>query len=485
MIIKLFDIAIVGVGATGVSLLKQIQDEAYSAGLHKVRVALLSPQAEFARGKAFGDAASIHKVNTPPWMLSISDQEPTGFAQWMAGKGRNGELYPNRLTYSDFLNETYQDVVESGLLDIYEIHEQVEDLLPEGGGYRLMSTRGTLAIAKRVVLCLGSLHGSHFPKFRALPGFIDHHSQFEQVPDGRVLIAGSGLTAIDALRSLQSNQNREIHLFSRHGYAPTCLTASNRYEPRHLTWNNLLRGGEGGVRLDHFIGLLKQERDSLRGGDERDHAMRILRHEGEAAYFEYLMARSAEANLPYQDILVSTRPYMHKLWQAMPVEDRLSFHLNFGAAWAAWRHPIPYEVVGELAAAADEGRLRIHKAASTPVWERGEFVMRTDDGEIIRSTVMIDGTGGSNRLDGIEAPLVRNLLARGLVEAHPCGGIDIHPMTFECRYGGRPTRRLYNLGPLNKGSLFSTNAFWFNARCAGQWARQWIIDVAAEDAAWI
>ncbi|EEX32797.1 hypothetical protein VIC_002247 [Vibrio coralliilyticus ATCC BAA-450] len=26
---------------------------------------------------------------------------------------------------------------------------------------------------------------------------------------------------------------------------------------------------------------------------------------------------------------------------------------------------------------------------------------------------------------------------------------------------------------LNKGVLFSTNAFWFNAQCSEKWAHQW------------
>ncbi|MCK5820038.1 MAG: hypothetical protein KAH18_12550 [Psychromonas sp.] len=35
---------------------------------------------------------------------------------------------------------------------------------------------------------------------------------------------------------------------------------------------------------------------------------------------------------------------------------------------------------------------------------------------------------------------------------------------------------LYNIGPLNKGALSSTNAFWFNLVCAERWAHNWIND---------
>lgn len=205
--------------------------------------------------------------------------------------------------------------------------------------------------------------------------------------------------------------------------------------------------------------------------------MQILQEQGPAQYFEYLMQRSQAADLPYQDILVSTRPYMHKLWRSMPIEDRISFNINYGASWAAWRHPIPYEVISELSVAAREERLFIHQARKPPYRENGQYVMETTGGKTIRADNFIDGTGGTNRLDAIDSPLLRNLMAQQFIEPHLCGGIDIHPLTFQCQVNGKPVPGLYSLGPLNKGSLFSTNAFWFNARCAGHWARQWAIEM--------
>jgi len=138
----LFDIAIVGFGATGVSLLKQIQDEVYASGLRAPRIALFSHRADFARGQAFGDAGTIHKVNTPPSMLSISKSEPVGFTHWMNAKGKANELYPNRLVYSTFLQETYLGITQSGLLNIEEIHEPVQAVTRQQDSYRVRSATG-------------------------------------------------------------------------------------------------------------------------------------------------------------------------------------------------------------------------------------------------------------------------------------------------------------------------------------------------------
>lgn len=57
---------------------------------------------------------------------------------------------------------------------------------------------------------------------------------------------------------------------------------------------------------------------------------RIFKRDGAARYFEYLMARAQAAGLPFQDTLVPTRPYLHKLWRSMPIADRLEFNVKYG-----------------------------------------------------------------------------------------------------------------------------------------------------------
>lgn len=63
----------------------------------------------------------IHKVNTPPDMLAISDSEPDAFSSWLEKQG-NYERYPNRFLYADFLSYSYKSVAESDVLDICEFN---------------------------------------------------------------------------------------------------------------------------------------------------------------------------------------------------------------------------------------------------------------------------------------------------------------------------------------------------------------------------
>lgn len=381
------------------------------------------------------------------------------------------------------MQDTYHSLGENGLLDICEFQESVVSIDKQDfNRFQITSEKDKIVYADKIVLCLGALSGTNFPAFAQNSHLINHHSNFDQVGHGPVIIAGSGLSAVDAVRSLDIDKTREIHLFSRHGFAPTCLTGTNAYHPKELNWSNLLKNNtNSSLTVRQFFDMIDVECESLADGGEKKVATRILKESGLSEYFQYLMGRSKQSDLPYQDILVSTRPYMHKLWRVMPLQERLLFNLKHSTDWAVWRHPIPYDVVNELLDASKNSRLFIHKSAKSPRWDGHKFTLETATGKTITSEYFVDGTGGTNRLEVIDSPLVRDLIYRQLIEANACGGLDVNPLTFECQVKGKSISGLYSLGPLNKGSLFSTNAFWFNARCAGQWVKQWAIEANKQE----
>jgi uncharacterized NAD(P)/FAD-binding protein YdhS len=431
---------------------------------------------DFARGKAFGDAGPHHKVNTPSSMMALSEAEPNGFTNWMDNTRSVRNSYPNRRTYSNFLYEAYQGICAADILSIEEIRGVVFDIEPHGDGYRILCG-GRMVKARRVVLCLGALHGPSFEALRGTTNFFDHHKQISEFSNERILVGGTGLTAVDFFRTLNVNRNNEVHLFSRHGHAPTVITRSAGYTPSILTWQNLQRREPYCSGISGFLTAIEDECNELPDRPEHELSARIRRDGGLYQYFEYLMDRAQKSDLPFQDVLVSTRPYMHIFWRSLSTADRILFNSKFGSLWSAWRHPVPAEVMGEMATAAKEGRLHIHQSTDQPRWEGGKFHVPVRGGRELSSTNLVDGTGGSNRLETIQSPLIQNLLGRRMIESHPCGGMNVDALTYQCKVSGQSAHRLYNLGPLNKGSLFSTNAFWFNAQCAGHWARQWAIDM--------
>lgn len=472
----MFDIAIIGFGATGVSLLSHIQDEVYISQLKIPSIAIFNPSKTFATGNAFGDAAPLHRVNTPPSMMSISSMAPLRFEHWLQSEKGYQERWPSRLKYSNFIQYTYNGIRKNGLLKITEFRHDVISISKYNEFFTITDSDGNTVHSHKIVMCLGAQQSNTFHKFNDIPGFINHFSLYDPAIDETVIIAGSSLTAIDAFRYINKKKKVNVHFYSRNGYAPTCLAEKNTYTPKILNWENILsKSIISGDILNTFTNLLRKEFNLIRKNNEFKIAMNLLHKGKQADYFKFLMERAKTGNLPCQDILISTRPYMSKIWNIMSIHQRGKFLSDYGAIWSAWRHPVPYEIFSELTQASVNSTIYFHKMKTDPVYQNNKFTLSTNSG-VLSSRCFWDATGDCYHLNIMKNPLLKNLITQKLIESHPCGGINIDPLTFQCRVQNKNIIGLYNIGPLNKGVLFSTNAFWFNNQCTEIWAKQWCFE---------
>lgn len=472
----MFDVAIVGFGATGGSLLHQLHSHIYEQDIDNVGIAIISPEESFSLGLAFGQAESFHKVNTPPEMMGIDPEDPHGFSTWMRRQESGNERYPSRRTYSSYLQHIYQAIGKDKKLEIHEYHSAAVDIDIIQGISQITLHDGRVVNAKLVALALGSVTAPTFTPSEGLCPVPPHGIQRMEVPE-TALVAGTGLTAVDCVRSLARAGCKNIHMFSRNGFAPTVISSSVEYSPEYFNWQNLkqtLRQNERGERLSCIIKLLRREIGKMRH-PEVFHANRLLGKGSLSGYWDYLLTRSEHGDLPFQDTLGSTRYYAHKIWMKLGEGEKVDFQRHFGAFWACWRHPIPVEVVQELNDLAHEGRLSIHRPTS-PIRKQGvDYLLETRQ-SVIRANGLIDGTGGSSDIEKSASPLLHNLLTRGLCKPHPCGGMRIDSLTYAVQNDMGKTG-IYCLGPLAKGELFSTNAFWFNAKSASSLAHLFAIQM--------
>lgn len=100
-----YNITIVGFGATGVSFLKYLQSLCHEQDLRGLRIAIVSEEQTVALGKAFKQCDEIHRVNTPPELMSIEEEDLLGFKHWLDAK-ENKEKYPPRHFFAEYLQET-------------------------------------------------------------------------------------------------------------------------------------------------------------------------------------------------------------------------------------------------------------------------------------------------------------------------------------------------------------------------------------------
>ncbi|GHC17025.1 FAD/NAD(P)-binding protein [Aidingimonas halophila] len=468
------DIAIIGFGATGVSFLYQLHSHIHEQDIKIVKVAIISPKESFSSGLAFGQAESLHKVNTPPELMGIDPEDPNGFSSWLRKHNQNFERYPPRLTYADYLRHIYHSMHGDDKIKISEYHSLASDIDFAQGAQRVTLNNGQVVNAKKTVLTLGSLTA---PTFSTNDGY--HAIPPKAIPrlgtPETALVAGTGLTAVDCVKSLANAGCRSIHLFSRNGLVPTVISRSIEYSPEHFTWQKLkkaLNQHERGERLPSVIKLLRMEIGRMRS-PEVFRASELLNQGNVCGYWDYLLGRADQGDLPFQDTLCSTRYYAHKIWKKLGDNEKLDFQYNFGAFWSCWRHPIPAEVIRELNEYTRCGRLHIHCPVSSIKWRDGHYILETKN-TMVRSNVLIDGTGGSFSIRATRSLLLQNMLAKGLCQPHPCGGLRIDNLTYAVLNDIGKTG-IYCLGPLVKGELFSTNAFWFNASCASKLAHLFAI----------
>ncbi|MFM9271852.1 FAD/NAD(P)-binding protein [Halomonas elongata] len=472
----MFDVAVVGFGATGVSLLRQLHSHIYEQDIDDISIAIISPEESFSLGLAFGQAEPFHKVNTPPELMGIDPEDPSGFSSWMRKETAGIERFPSRKVYSSYLRHIYQTMGNDKKLDIHEYHSTATDMDTTQGNIKIQLQDGRTVFAKRAVLALGSITAPTFPPAEGISPILPKEISGMDVPE-TAFVAGTGLTAVDCVRSLVRAGCQEIHMFSRNGFAPTVISRSAEYSPEHFTWQNLkqeLKEHQRGERLPHIIKLLRREIGRMRN-PEVFQANRLLDQGNLSGYWDYLLKRSEQGDLPFQDTLSSTRYFSHKVWRKLGEGERLDFQRYFGAFWACWRHPIPVEVVQELNELAHMGRLKIHRPIAPLRKQDGDFLLETRQ-SIIRASALIDGTGGSSNVEKAASPLLQNMLARGLCKPHPCGGVRVDNLTYTLQNDLKEAG-IYCLGPLAKGELFSTNAFWFNANCAANLAHLLAIQI--------
>jgi len=91
---------------------------------------------------------------------------------------------------------------------------------------------------------------------------------------------------------------------------------------------------------------------------------------------------------------------------------------------------------------------------------------------IMKETCIIDATGGNLNMNQNNDKFVKSLLNKKIAIPNPHGGLEIS--SNDHTLNNNNYKNIYLIGQLSKGDLFSTNAFWFNARVANKIANHLI-----------
>ncbi len=443
------DIAIVGGGAAGVLVALQLLRQAR----HPLRVVLVEPRAELARGVAYSTPYSEHVLNVPAQRMSAFNDRPDDFLDYIAGddaagRARLAPAFVERCTYGRYLAARLQEAIASSTATLDVIAASVSAFAREESGLRLTLHDGRVLHAQACVLAVGN-------RPRPLPargvtslreGLVLSAWDFEAVRgipvDANLCVVGSGLSMVDAVLSFVAAGHRgRIQVLSRHGLRPLTHAphAQAEFDPASL------------------LPLTLRAR------------IRRLRR---------LAAEATASGLPWQAVMERLRPHGQALWRSLSRADQRRFLRHAVRLWDVHRHRIAAEVDARIQTLIDSGQLRFQRARLDAVMQAGRCVRVTataHGGRAMQFDVdhVVNATGVELRVAAMRNPLLSELIGEGHAQPGPHGiGIASDDDARLLDAHGRPQDDLRVIGSLRIGDLWETIAIPELRGQAEQIARQ-------------
>ena len=403
-------IAVVGGGASGAL-----------AALHlartrstRSRVLVIEPGAELGRGVAYRDSGSDHLLNVRTGALSAFEEDPGHFTRWCQSN-KDGATDPLAFVPRAWFGAYLASMVRS----VEHVPAAVVDVAPRLGRATIELSNGARMGVDRVVLAPGASppvwptrfgHGG--PRWvpdpwapdalRGLPG------------DQPVLLLGTGLTAVDIALDLQRSGHERVVATSRHGMLPMAhpevpLAAVSLPPPPEPTARALVAWARASASE---VGDWRSVIDALRGQTDQ-------------------------------------------LWGALPPAERGRLLRHVRRHFEVVRHRMAPAVHTRIEVMREQGRLVVRPGTITGYdVVHGGFDV-TISGRRERVGSIVNCTGPPPDVRRTHDPLIRTLLARGVVEPGP---LQLGLRT--CSDGSVPGSdgALWVVGSLRRGQCWETTA---------------------------
>jgi uncharacterized NAD(P)/FAD-binding protein YdhS len=454
-------IAIIGGGASGALVAVHLLREAVATD-QPVAIALIDRDARHGLGRAYSTTHPGHLLNSPAWSMSAVDGDEHHLTRWACQAGIRHDGFLSRADYGRYLLDLLaQAQHEAGPASrVCQVTADITGLTVGTGSLpvRLCPAGGGRIDADAAVLATGLLPPATIcpdpPAARYVadpwaPGAL------AAIADGRpVVVAGTGLTMLDVAMSVtDAHPATVVHAVSRHGLLP------REHRPAADpggSWRPALAPAAlappwpvaaAPVRLDRLV--------------------------------RYVRAAAADRPGDWQSVVDGLRPHVPGLWQQLSPADQRLFLRRYARYWEVHRHRVPPATARKMAALRAAGRLVVHRGrvagaelagpelagtglAGTGLAGSGDLRVRiSDNGTVTELSAgwLVNGTGPAADITAAADPLLRALLSVGLVRPDPLGlGLDADPGGALLDAAGRPSPRLFTLGPVLRGRRYETTA---------------------------
>ncbi|HEX8379111.1 MAG TPA: FAD/NAD(P)-binding protein [Allosphingosinicella sp.] len=396
------------------------------------RVTLIERTSRLARGAAYSTRRPEHLLNVRASKMSAFADSPAHFAEWLAKRGSaDASSFAERRLYGAYLEELLGEAaLEAGdRLQIVEGAAVAITRQGEGEAVRLAS--GATLSADAVILSIGNLPPNvpaTIPSDLA-PGVFVANPWADDIAAGlsapdRVLLIGTGLTAIDAALTLEAT------------------------------------GFEGAITAISRRGMVP------RPHDRKPIDVPVL---GERPYGGLAeMTRRVRSNarrMNWQAAVDQLRPHTQALWASAPPERRKRFLRHLRPYWDVHRHRIAPEIGDRIETMQSQSRLSFEAgklvsitaddAGAQVTWRR-RGAAGTEELSVAR---IVNCTGPRGDVTRSGEPLLDQLAGQGRIRPDPCRiGIDIDEHCRAVGKDGTPAASLFAIGPMTRGALWEVVA---------------------------
>lgn len=444
---KVPTVAIIGGGFAGVvSAIKIVE-----ATRVPVHIVIVGREKELGRGIAYSTDNVNHLVNGPAKLFGIKPETPLHLAQWLeANAARLGwappadtpfaEAFAPRWIYGHYVQDALTDALATAGARIAFEHVQgsATQVRRQGAGFTVDTDAGVIH-ADLIVLATGlqvrkglRVEGAKADQGRVVSRLWDKAAWAPLAEDRKVMVLGSGLTALDTLISAEdAGFQGEYVLLSRRGL----LVQARADVP---AWPDVLAPGNLPTSLREVVAIARQARRDIRlqGGHR-------------------------------QQLTGALRPHLPALWQCASDQDKQRFIRYLRPYWEHNLHRAAPESGKRLEAVRQAGRLNrlVGRLVRLESIETGQVrvVWKPRGAAHIESFVVdrvIDAHGYEFDWTRSSEPLVKGLLEHRLVVPHPLGfGIQAEPATGQVLDADAlPVAGLYAVGHPLRGVSWESNA---------------------------
>jgi uncharacterized NAD(P)/FAD-binding protein YdhS len=439
-------VVVVGGGFSGAMVAAQILRLANGSAVH---VAIVERQGAIGEGLAYSTRESVHLLNVPAGRMSAWPDKPSDFVDWVSRRYALAEPtdFLPRQWYGEYIRESLLEAAQNSeaATRLSLIFDEARRIARRpDGGWIVNFARGASLAADAVVLAIGHRPPPDpigrlwsGPRFRYIADPWRAFATNPIRPNEPVAILGTGLTAVDAVLSLNLEPRRApITLISRRGLIPQAHLASPVAPADMQMLVTEWLAAPGGVCVKTMFGELRQKVLDL-----------------------------ASAGHDWRSVIDGLRPHTALLWQSMSVAERRKFFDRLRPFWEVHRHRMALAVAQRFAALQNQGLVRIvaGRVASTQADDAGVRLYVRERGNErlleIQAGWLLNCTGPAASNSAESNPAIGSLLLHGWVRPDELAlGLDTTLNGNAIHASGEVANDLFVVGTLRKPSLWESTA---------------------------